>query len=320
MAKEKGSKKRNIRNKLNKTFPGSEPNTNASGSADANGMPLDRIRYLEAKLILKPERFTSAHSFRKFGKIVKRVARRVGVGFIEDKRARLPPEIREVVFFDTPDFHLYNKAFILRRRISYVNGFPVGDPEIVLKFRHVDEAKATKMDLHPKIAGKYRIKFKAEALPLKDRVGGYRLLYSHNCEFGLSQVPEGRRTSMALLCQGFPALTKLKESDRQKVTAVNGGIVEEVLLPLGQLDFGKGMCGNCNIALWRTRGDHKQLVGEFTFQVKFDRSEDIAKKPRKLGIQFYVSLQHDLKDWLALGVTKTGTVYRLNGNAPQNNE
>jgi len=98
MAKEKGSKKRNIRNKLNKTFPGSEPNTNASGSADANGMPLDRIRYLEAKLILKPERFTSAHSFRKFGKIVKRVARRVGVGFIEDKRARLPPEIREVVF------------------------------------------------------------------------------------------------------------------------------------------------------------------------------------------------------------------------------
>jgi len=318
MAKEEHNenKKHNIRNKLNKTSRSSEPNINA----DANGTPLDRIQYVEAKLILKPDRFTSVHSFRKFGKIVKRVAKRVGVGFIKDKRARLPPEIREVVFFDTPDFRLYNKAFILRRRISYVDGFPVGDPEIVLKFRHVDEAKARKMDLHPKIAGKYRIKFKAEALPPKDRVGGYRLLYSHNCEFGLSQVPEGHRTSIALLCQGFPALTKLKASDKQEVTAVNGGIVEEVLLPLAQLDFGEGMRGNCNIALWRSRGDHKQLVGEFAFQVKFDRSEDVAKKQRKLGIQFYVSLQHDLKDWLALGVTKTGTVYRLNGNAPQNHE
>jgi hypothetical protein len=46
---------------------------------------------------------------------------------------------------------------------------------------------------------------------------------------------------MALLCRWFPALTKLKESDKREVTAVNGGIVEEVLLPLGQLDFGKGM-------------------------------------------------------------------------------
>jgi hypothetical protein len=169
MAKEEQNenKKHNIRNKLNKTSRSSEPNINA----DANGTPLDRIQYVEAKLILKPDRFTSARSFRKFGKIVKRVAKRVGVGFIKDKRARLPPEIREVVFFDTPDFRLYNKAFILRRRISYLDGFPVGDPEIVLKFRHVDEAKARKMDLHPKIAGKYRIKFKSGSPSTKGSSG-----------------------------------------------------------------------------------------------------------------------------------------------------
>jgi hypothetical protein len=37
---------------------------------------------------------------------------------------------------------LYRHAFILRRRIRYVDGFPVGDPEITLKFRHPDVKQA----------------------------------------------------------------------------------------------------------------------------------------------------------------------------------
>src|SRR5215469_15601749 len=134
----------------------------------SDGHPQDVVQYLEAKLILKPDRFISVESFRDFGKLVQRTAKKLGVGFVGDPKAGRRPDVREIVFFDTPDFRLYNNAFILRRRIEYVDGFPVGDPEIVLKFRHVDEAKAMKMDLHPKIAGKYRIKFKAEALPLKD--------------------------------------------------------------------------------------------------------------------------------------------------------
>ena len=101
---------------------------------------------------------------------------------------------------------------------------------------------------------------------------------------------------------------------------MNGGIVEEVLLPLGQLDFGKGLVGKCDIGLWRTRGEHKSLVGEFAFQVKFADRAAIAEKQKKLAAQFYVTLQNDVQDWLALGVTKTGMVYRLNGNAPQSHE
>src|SRR5690348_14848753 len=37
----------------------------------ADGQPLDEVTYLEAKLILKPDQFTSVQSFRDFGKIVK---------------------------------------------------------------------------------------------------------------------------------------------------------------------------------------------------------------------------------------------------------
>ena len=107
----------------------------------ADGTPLDRVPYLEAKLILKPDRFTSVTGFRHFGKIVQNTAKKAGVGFIADREAGLRPEVREIIFGDTPDFRLYNNAFILRRRISYVDGFPVGDPEIVFKFRHPDEKR-----------------------------------------------------------------------------------------------------------------------------------------------------------------------------------
>lgn len=286
----------------------------------ADGQPLDKVTYLEAKLILKPDRFTSVQSFRDFGKIVKQTAKKVGVGFIPDPNVDQRPEIREIIFFDTPDFRLYNNAFILRRRVSYVDGFPVGDPEIVFKFRHPDEHAATAIDVRPQIAGKYQIKFKTEALPLKDQVGGYRLLYSHNCQFGLSQVHDADKTAMATITKVFPALAALKKSDDERISLVNEGIVEEVLLPLGQLDFGKGQVAKCDIALWRTRGEHKPLVGEFAFQAKFPSRESVAEKPKKLAAQFYITLQRDVQDWLALGVTKTGMVYRLKGNEPQSHE
>jgi hypothetical protein len=52
--------------------------------------------------------------------------------------------------------------------------------------------KAAELDMPPNIAGKYRIKFKAEALTPKDRVGGCHLLFSHNVQFPLSQAPAWR--------------------------------------------------------------------------------------------------------------------------------
>ncbi len=199
MAKDK--KKKDKKEKTGQQLNNGAP---AGGATYGDGTLLDNITYLEAKLILKPDRFTSVQSFRDFGKVVQRTAKSLGVGFMADAQAGLRPEVREIVFVDTPDFRLYNNAFILRRGICYVDGFPVGDPEIVFKFRHPDERAATALDVRPKIAGKYRIKFKAEALPLKDQVGGYRILYSHNCQFGLSQVHEADRTSMATLGRSSP--------------------------------------------------------------------------------------------------------------------
>jgi len=232
----------------------------------------------------------------------------------------LSPQIREVLFLDTADFRLYNHAFILRRCIAYKDGFPAGEPEIVFKFRHPDMQKAAELDVRPNFAGNYRIKFKAEALPLKDQVGGYRMLFSHNAQFPLSQAPEGDRTSMATLAHVFPALGPLKTSDADKVELVNQTIVEEVLQDLGTLDFGKGVTAGANIAVWRERGSHRSMCGEFAFQAKFKRRDELHEKAMERCRQFFIALQQSGRDWLYLGTTKTGLVYRLKGNPPQSHE
>lgn len=75
-----------------------------------DGAAFDRVTYLKAKLILKPDQFTSVRSFRDFGRIVRETAGEIGVGFTKDRAAGKRPEIREIIFLDTPDFALYRNA------------------------------------------------------------------------------------------------------------------------------------------------------------------------------------------------------------------
>jgi hypothetical protein len=281
---------------------------------------LDEVHYLECKVILKGERFTSVQSFHEFGKLVRKTAEKANVDFDDSEFEGMRPQIREVLFLDTKDFRLYNNAFILRRRITYEDGFLVGDPEIVFKFRHPDMQKAAEMDVRPNISGDYRIKFKAEALPLKDKIGSYRLLFSHNVEFPLSTVRSNDRMSMTTLVQVLPALKSLQTSETDRLELVNATAVEEVLLDLGMLDFGKGIEAKCNVAVWRTRGDQHQLVGEFAYQCKFKKRDELHDKAIDRCKDFFCSLQRTGSDWVSLGTTKTGAVYRLKGNPPAAHE
>jgi hypothetical protein len=285
-----------------------------------DGLPLDQIQYLECKLILRPNPFTSRKRLFAFGKVMRGPAEKNRIEFSSRGFVDQPLRIREIVFLDTADFQLYNNAFILRRRIPYKDGFPIGDPELVFKFRHPDVQRVAETDVRPKIAGDYRIKFKAEALPLKDALGGIRLLFSHNLQLGLSQVPGDDRTSLDYIVQVLPVLEKLKRSPGERVELVAGTIVEEVLQDIGVLDFGKGITAVANVALWRTRGDHRPLIGEFAFQFKFKKREELNRKVLKRAEAFFLSLQEAAKDWIALGATKTGVVYRLNGNPPRAHE
>lgn len=287
----------------------------------ADGHPHDKIQFFDAKLILKPDFFFTFHGFTSFSELVAEAATKVkGVSYKPLDLSKRRPRIREVSFLDTADFRLYNNSYILRRRTEYQDGFPVADPEIVFKFRNPDMALAASVDVRPKISGPYRVKFKSEALPLKDQVGGYRLLFSHNCIFPLSSVREADRTSFQTIARVLPAVAGLIGSAEGNVELVNSTLVEEVLMDLGWLEFGKGMTTKANIALWRTLGNHQVICGEFAFQAKFAQREDVNDVVKERVTEFYMKLQLIAQGWLYLNSTKTGLVYRLNGNPAQSHE
>ena len=295
--------------------------------AYADGRRFDEIGFLQCKLILKPNRFTSAKVFREFAELVERAAERTGVEHRRAPQLGDRPEVREVLFLDTGDFHLYNHAFIVRRRISYEDGFPVGDPEIVFEYRTTDMKAAQALDVRPRVSGRYKMKFKLEVLPLKERLGGMRRLLAHNVEFGLSQAPEAERLAMASLGHMtlhdlqhlFPPLSTIACEGPDEVALVNECIVEELMQDLCRLDFGRRTHATANLALWRSRGDHHPFVGEFAYQIRF---EDQMPSPRALERceRFFIELQQVAADWLSLTTTKTGAVYRLKGNPPQAHE
>ena len=287
----------------------------------ADGMPLHQVEYLACKLILKPNSFTSRQSLFKFGKVLLAPADQCGVNFSTVDFESAPIKIREVLFVDTTDFRLYNNAFILRRRIPYTDGFPSGEPEIVFKFRHPDIQTAAETDVRPHILGAHQVKFKCQALPLKDRLGGIRMLFSHNVQFPRSHIGGGENVlKFTTLTEVFPVLERLKRSPREKIVLVNGVIVEEVLQDIGLLDLGSGLKAKANVSIWRTRGEHRPLIGEFAFQIRFRDRKSLALDAMKRAERFFLALQFAAQDYITLNSTKTGIVYRLLGNAPTAHE
>jgi hypothetical protein len=288
----------------------------------ADGMPLHQVQYLCCKLILRPNKFVSRQSLFDFGKVMREPAGEHGVKFTTGNFASEPIQIREVLFIDTEDFRLYNHAFILRRRIAYKDGFPIGDPEIVFKFRHPDMQLCAETDVRPKILGDHRVKFKCQAMPLKDKLGGIRLLFSHNVQFLRSAIGMGKENvrDMDQIIELLPVLERIRKTPKEPFKLVSNTIIEEVLQDIGTLDFGDGITCKANVAIWRTRGEHRPLIGEFAYQFRFQDRAMLAKEALKRAEAFFIALQYSAEDYIALNCTKTATVYRLLGNPPKSHE
>ena len=288
----------------------------------ADGMPIHSPEYICCKLILRPNKFVSRESFFEFGKVFREPAKEHGVKYSVAGFDAQPVKLREVLFIDTDDFRLYNNAFILRRRIAYKDGFPIGDPEIVFKFRHPDMQMCAETDVRPHILGDHRVKFKAQAMPLKEKLGGIRLLFSHNVQFLRSAIGMGKEnvSDMDQLIDLLPALAKVRKEPKEKIKLVSNTIIEEVLQDIGMLDFGDGLTCKANVAIWRTRGEHRPLIGEFAYQFRFQDRSQLSPDALRRTEAFFISLQYSAEDYIALNCTKTATVYRLLGNPPKSHE
>ena len=87
--------------------------------AYADGLPLHEVQYLQCKLILRPNRFTSRKRLFDFAKVLRAPAAEHKVKFSTGPLVNAPLKIREVLFVDTADFRFYNNGFILRRSLVH---------------------------------------------------------------------------------------------------------------------------------------------------------------------------------------------------------
>jgi hypothetical protein len=62
----------------------------------SDGHPLDHVQYVESKIILRGDRFTSVDTFDEFARLVKRTAKEAGVDFSRKAFREAKPRIREV--------------------------------------------------------------------------------------------------------------------------------------------------------------------------------------------------------------------------------
>ncbi len=283
----------------------------------SDGHPLDQIHYLEYKILLKPDHFVRPEGYEYYWEIIEKVAKKLGVKVRMEKHP-FKRAVREVLFFDTHKFDLYNRRFILRKRTYYVDGWPEIDHELAFKFRSEDMNKAAETDVRALLEGAERIKFKEELLPLRDKVGGMRSLFSHNCILTTPNIMLDQ--ALSDIAKIFPCLGEIDVRPNTKIDLVNEVRVNEVEVSPGHFDFGHGLEAKAGIAIWRNRATETSLVGEFSFQAKFDRLDDIHQKARKLADTFFITLQTEAPEWLQLGTTKTYMVYGMGGNSLKNHE
>ncbi|MFN2247144.1 MAG: hypothetical protein ACK2U4_08550 [Candidatus Promineifilaceae bacterium] len=279
---------------------------------DPSNSPHDDLHYREYKILLRPQRFTSPQAFKDFWQVVRRVAKQFDVRLEQDDHA-FDSHVREVLFFDTPDFDLFNNHFIVRLRTPYQDGWPSSTPELTVKFRHPEFERAALVDVRPALAGETRIKFKEELLPLKDRLGEIRSIYSHNSVLALPR--EAINFALKNITHAFPAFGAIETKGDAPIELVNDMAVEEVQANVGVAHFGHHYKGRTTIAVWRSRKLEQPVCGEFAFQCKFNRSDEIDDSTVGRAEALYKELQQTAEDWVMLGTTKTALVYGM-GNKP----
>ncbi len=277
----------------------------------------DVIHYREYKILLQPDRFTSKHGFLEFWEQVAKTAKKLGLKVEMDDEA-LHSQVREVLFYDTPEFDLYNNHFILRKRTFYDEGWPRSDHELTIKYRNPDLKAAAAVEVRPHLGGHDEIKFKEELLLERDHLGGMRSVYSHGCVLTSPKIELDR--GIEDIASAFPALRSIDVHPKTRIELVNSVAVEEVQNTIGMIHFGHHFKGKTTIAIWRNRALEKSLAGEFAFQCKFDRLEEVHQSTLELSEEFYKTVQLDCAEWVKLGTTKTAMVYGLGSGTVKNHE
>ena len=178
----------------------------------------DVVHYREYKILLQPDRFTSKNGFLEFWEAASKTLKKLHIR-VDVADHAFDSQVREVLFYDTPQFDLYNNHFILRKRTFYDQGWPRPDHELTFKYRAPELNDAAAVDVRPQLGGHDEVKFKEELLLERDRLGGMRSVYSHGCVLTSPKIELDR--GVEDIARAFPTLKRIDITPRTKMMLVN---------------------------------------------------------------------------------------------------
>jgi hypothetical protein len=263
----------------------------------------------EFKLLLKPELFLTKQAVLEFNDHLTKLSKDAGV--VYEPFDRVDSEMRQVQFFDTPEYVLRNNRVILRLRRDTSSGFPDETYEVTFKRRSPDFDEASDFDINSSMKEVTKKKKFKEEIIRGDTLGTIKSIYSNNL---ISYYPVVKfERPLSEVVEIFPGLKVLNLDQTKVVSVVNGARVLEIGARLGVYNFGKNTSAHADLALWTRPAADKfdVLVAEFGWSYHMQGDGGKQKKAHKVADEFFKALQKPLADHLFAGSTKTALIYGI---------
>lgn len=259
----------------------------------------------ECKMLLLAAKFSDHKAAMKdFWYLVDRAGSAVGLKVKKIDASDREKTFREVSFMDTKNFDLYKNCYILRRRVED------GDIGMTLKYRNPDLVASSKADVSP-AAGHDEKTAMDEDVVVKEKM--FERVFSKS---GKTVVKADSEPTIGAYAEVYPGMLKLGIPEKTPLSVVNGVKIDETNIEYGSIHLSKNVKAEAFFTIWRIEGSDDVFIVEFSYRYKFEDSpsEEELLVAHHASDKFLGKLRDSAKSWLAVGLTKTGMVYKFNAS------
>lgn len=265
----------------------------------------EKVLSRECKMLLLPEKFADMKAaIKDFWYIVEKAGSDQGIKIKKIDGSDREYTQREVTFLDTKKFDLYKNSYILRRRVED------GDIDMTLKFRNPDIAVSSKADVSPgpENHGKTAMD---EDVVVKEKI--FERIFSKSGKTTIKSDPEATVGAYAAV---YPGISSLGIPEKTALYTVNGVKINETNVEYGKIHLTKNINATASFAIWQIEGNDEVFVAEFSYKYKYEDSpsEEELILAHHVSDKFLGKLREGAKSWIAIGLTKTGMVYKFNAS------
>ncbi len=268
-----------------------------------NKLPLNSH---EHKLLLNSDKFENMeNAFSEYWQIAKKIAIEQELKVVEYEN-NLKQKHRIVHYYDTQNFDLRKKGFLIRKRTKLIGNHL--DSTFTITFKFVDK-EYNKVAITDLTLGKGFVPKDSVLVVEADIVNGKKedskptIFYSAQNSIVLNEEPGETLADYAKI---FPILLTLEIDLSENLIPVNGIEAKEYGIKPGLLDFGNNLFGEVGISVREING---LKIPEFSFDHSTEGWKEIPDKNKKDCEEFINHLQANAPDWYVDGKLKTAFVF-----------